>query len=277
MWVTWEGTAWELTWQVTWEGMLKLPFLCAWKPWQVIGQYFIGSYWTSLEELAAVPWAQTGMTGESAFQGRYQLMMWADSFWICSLWGNLCYEMLRDFGESCGPFVEMFTTDIYIERNMRCLFKKKDELVDCKFCKLLWLDFLRVGQDKLRVPCPTAASRSSSSSHRPWGVSWAFCTLKIKIWSNIYYALSTFRCLFLFHSIPTATFWSTYYTSDILLRSREVSFQKQDLNPILWNSEGQAVVVTKCSCAHRTSDTWMRGRLTYSLQYLPQPWHCFLL
>ena len=239
----------------------QLSFLCAWKPWH--------------EDLAAVPWAQTGMTGDSALQGRYELMKPADSFWICSLWGNLYYVTLRDFGEPCGSFVEIFTTDIYIELNVRCLCKKKDELVDFKFCKLLRLDFLQMGQ--VRLCCVVCVSCTGfllvQLQPQALGVSWVICTLEIKLWSNIYHALSAFRCPFLFHLIPTATFWSRYYTSDILLRIREVSFQKQDLNPILWNSEVQAVVVTKCNCAHRTPDTWMRGRLTYSL-HLPQRRHC---
>ena len=150
--------------------------------------------------------------------------------------------------------------------------KKKDELVDFKFCKLLRLDFLQMGQ--VRLCCVVCVSCTGfllvQLQPQALGVSWVICTLEIKLWSNIYHALSAFRCPFLFHLIPTATFWSRYYTSDILLRIREVSFQKQDLNPILWNSEVQAVVVTKCNCAHRTPDTWTRGRLTYSLHLLPR-------
>lgn len=121
----------------------------------VTGLNFMGSYWISLRDCVAFPWAQS-IKVKSAFQWGIWAMMPGDSFWNCSRWGNMFGEILRDIGSLVDLSLKHLF-QIFIQNGpWMSIFKRNVDRSICflsvKFSRPLWLLVGGISRVNCRMP-----------------------------------------------------------------------------------------------------------------------------
>lgn len=180
------------------------------------------------------------------------------------------------YWKPCGSFTEMLATDIHAELDRDLYLKKINWLLLFLFRlnvhRLLWLD-MQSGQARLSCKACVSCHAFPFIYRHPGSIGVVgILYLEIKLGSNTWHVWSVFRSLY-FYLNSASTLWSRYHASDILLRIREASSQRQDLNSVMWNLKCK-LWSPNVAVLSGTWNIWGRGLLTCSQQCLLKQ-HCF--